>query len=635
MIRINKLVIVGVAALLHVACGAPPDEGVGQPDVESNAQAVALEDIAGYDGEPASKVAGARTFPRRATAAGTDTATVRASLGAEKFAGEANRDTSDIPIAGETTVRSTSPVTGPAPAELVLPADPAAAKADIARNSAKRDPNRSWREYAEAGQKLSAGTSLRAAAAASVYDSRTSVWSANTSNLPVWTDAQIWSLFRAARDNRHMSDSGGFRRRPTWMYPDDGCWIRAELAAIAAVEAGLPKPHKLFSFGSLTVSTPNSPSGSVSWWYHVVPVVKRTDGAVFVLDPAIDPTRPLGWGTWLLRQVTNLNNVEVTFADSGAYGPFDPVTGSTPPSKPTVISNMQGYMSPEWSRQVALGRDPVVQLGYFPPWASAGKDFNADGKPDIVWRHPVNGTTQPWYMNGTTRTGWNNLPYTVAQSTGWSYAGSGDFNRDGKTDIIWYHASSGTTQIWYMDGITRTSWANLANTVPASSGWVFAGADDFNYDGKTDIMWHNGSTGYTQIWYLNDSLQLLAWPNLAPPYLVTDASGWKLVATGDFNRDGKTDVMWRHGASGTHQAWYLNEVALTGWANMPYTVSDGSGWRFFSAREFSYDGRTDIIWQHGASGTLQLWRMDGLTRLSYSNLPYTVSDASGWFGGGY
>ena len=48
-----------------------------------------------------------------------------------------------------------------------------------------------------------------------------------------------------------------------------------------------------------------------------------------------------------------------------------------------------------------------------------------------------------------------------------------DFNQDGKPDIFGHNGSTGEFQVWFMDGATRTSYANLSaglNT-PDSLGW--------------------------------------------------------------------------------------------------------------------------------------------------------------------
>jgi hypothetical protein len=72
-----------------------------------------------------------------------------------------------------------------------------------------------------------------------------------------------------------------------------------------------------------------------------------------------------------------------------------------------------------------------------------------------------------------------------------------DFNQDGKADLIWHNGSTGATQMWFMNGVTMASQAPLDPRFPVwdSSGWRFAGTGDLNYDGKVDVLWHNVTAG--------------------------------------------------------------------------------------------------------------------------------------------
>jgi hypothetical protein len=504
-------------------------------------------------------------------------------------------------------------------------------------NSARRDPTKDWREYAGRAR----ATAKLSAQSATVYESRVAVAQANLANVPVWSDAAIESQFRATRDARFMPDTNSFIRRPSWLYPDDGCWIRAELAAAAAAAAGLPKPYKLFSFGNLTVQTPNAPAGSVSWWYHVVPVVRAVSGEAYVFDPAIDATKPLKWKEWLLKQVRGLPDVEVTFADSGAYAPFSLAMGDVAPQKSSVVQDMQSYLSDEWWRQTELGRDPITILGYLPPWAAVTKDFNQDRKTDVLWHNAGTGATQIWYMNGVTVAGTAQVDprYSVPGSSGWRLSGTGDFDCDGKADILWHNGDSGASVVWYMDGVTVTSQAQLdpRYPVPDRSGWQLSGTGDFNYDGKTDVLWHNGDSGASIVWYMN-GVTVTNQAQLDPRYPILDSLGWSFSGVGDFNRDGKIDVLWHNGRSGASLVWYLDSVTVASQAELDrrYPVRDISDWRFDETGDFNYDGKVDILWHNGMTGATQAWFMDGLTAMNrvQTDSRYFLPDSSGWLPAG-
>jgi hypothetical protein len=82
--------------------------------------------------------------------------------------------------------------------------------------------------------------------------------------------------------------------------------------------------------------------------------------------------------------------------------------------------------------------------------------------------------------------------------TSWTIVGTGDFDGDGKTDILWRN-SDGTVGLWLMNGTQVVSTTSFG-IVPAS--WSIFETGDFNGDGKSDILWRN-SDGTVGMWLMN------------------------------------------------------------------------------------------------------------------------------------
>lgn len=183
--------------------------------------------------------------------------------------------------------------------------------------------------------------------------------------------AAVTTAFERLRDERFLKDAdhSGLMRRSTWLYPDDGCFARAALMVQNLQKWNLPRPAKLFAFGNLVVKTPNAPGGQVSWWYHVVPVI-RVGQQIVVFDPAIEPKRPLTAQEWFARMAPNAQEMTASVCDTYAYAPASPcfVTDPSHPSDEFALSDQMGYLPMEWERVQNLGRDPQKELGDFPPW---------------------------------------------------------------------------------------------------------------------------------------------------------------------------------------------------------------------------------------------------------------------------
>ena len=134
------------------------------------------------------------------------------------------------------------------------------------------------------------------------------------------------------------------------------------------------------------------------------------------------------------------NSADVGYAIAVDAGGNAYVTGYTDSSDfPTTAAAFQPAK--------AAGHNAFVTKFSLKPPVCCG-DFNGDGKADILWRN-ASGEVYEWLLNGTNIIG-EGSPDTVGNH--WQIAGVGDFNGDGKTDILWRNTASGEVDVWLMNG---------------------------------------------------------------------------------------------------------------------------------------------------------------------------------------
>ena len=143
-------------------------------------------------------------------------------------------------------------------------------------------------------------------------------------------------------------------------------------------------------------------------------------------------------------------------------------------------------------------------------------------------------------------------------ATNWNVVGVGDFNGDGKADILWQNTSNGNLAIYLMNGTTITGSATFANL----GAYSVVGIGDFNGDGKSDILLRDGS-GDIAIWEMNGATIL----NPSTAGVGNLSTAWSVAETGDFNGDGMSDILWRD-TSGDIAIWFMNGTTLSSGAGL-------------------------------------------------------------------
>jgi surface antigen len=274
-----------------------------------------------------------------------------------------------------------------------------------------------------------------------------------------------------------------------------------------------------------------------------------------------------------------------------------------------TLSFEDGKISNRWSGWSTLGWAHAKVNVTTPPAPPPGPssyvaDFNGDGKADVLMKGGPGWDTTPVFFSA----GNGSFTFANEESPGgdvFDYTGAqtfiGDFNGDGKADVMVRGVAGwDTTPIFFSNGDGTFSFSNPED--PTGTLFNLAGVEvylgDFNGDGKTDVM-IKGHAGWdtTPIFFSNGD-GTFTFSNEKDP--TTDIFNLPGVSTfiGDFNHDGKTDVMIKGHA---------------GWDTTPIFFSNGDGsFTFSNAKDptgtlfnlagvetfvgdFNGDGKADVM----------------------------------------
>ena len=310
-------------------------------------------------------------------------------------------------------------------------------------------------------------------------------------------------------------------------------------------------------------------------------------------------------GLWKWSNSWSYVGTDIAALTGGSSGSGGTATGAKKPSVAMDFSG-NGTSSILWRNDAAgqnviwsINKGTVAKQTVITATASnwdvlGSGDFNADGKADILWRDNE-GNVAVWLMNGTSVAGGG----VVANApTNWKVEGVGDFNGDGKSDILW-RATDGSVSVWLMDSATIAARGTLVSMPKA---YTLGGIGDLNKDGKADVVWRN-SDGSIVSWLMDGAKidQTIATGSVQ--------SIWALVGVADFNGDGKADLLWRNTMTGQNSVWHMDGGKQASTVTLP-ALSD-TKWKVAAIGDYNGDGKADILWRHSKKGDNALWLLNG------------------------
>jgi hypothetical protein len=225
-------------------------------------------------------------------------------------------------------------------------------------------------------------------------------------------------------------------------------------------------------------------------------------------------------------------------------------------------------------------------------------DHDGDGFADLL---AIDGSEAfLWLLHGASPIGGGPLGELGPDD---SIEGSGDYDGDGFSDVLVRRPTASRIELWSIDGGDVAS-VELLGPDPGPR-WRVIGSGDHDADGLSDVLWHSAADAKLVRWQMLDRGRYQAL-SLAAPL----AAAWEGVAVGDFDGNGSADVLWRKLDSGELAASFFDTGVLTKTARLepqsaqPRREVVGSG-------DYDGDGRTDLLLRLGKTRTLTVWTLNG------------------------
>ena len=241
-------------------------------------------------------------------------------------------------------------------------------------------------------------------------------------------------------------------------------------------------------------------------------------------------------------------------------------------------------------------------------------DLGGDGKADLLLSRTdgatrSTGRTWQYYpMDGTSKLSGSGTP-SLERDLDRLVMGLGDFDGDGKTDVLTRHVLDGTWHLALMDGLTVRATGSGSASLSANLDWRVAGIADFDGDGKDDVLLRHSETGRWLQYKMNGRSSVASGSGIFAG--LPEDRLWEVVGVGDLNGDGKGDLLMRHSADRTW-AWYPLDGLSVAVGSGEVNLTTSASWHLAGLADLDGDGKDDILLRN-TQGVWHWYPMDGRT----------------------